>query len=228
MSINEKLSNNLTVKTMEDGTTRGKFDKLVKKDFTSAEAFSTYTLKLSFASYEVGKALSEEEEAEEAKGKEKEKKAEEAGRHRNLAIQHLNDAFALLAAEMKASGVKEEIASAFEGKPVKKSTLRKWLAGGTFARIKTNYADASRTLNMKNIPALQRCVECYASDIINGRESLRVIQNEKVSEKVNAAKKAEEEAAKAAKEAEEEAKKAKAAEEEPKEAKKAEEPKKAK
>lgn len=202
MSINEKLSNNLSIKTMEDGTTRGKFDKLVKKDFSNSEAFSAYTLKLSFASFEVGKALSEEEEKEEAKGKEKEKKAEEAGRHRNLAIQHLNDAFTLLAAEMKAEGVKEEIASAFENKPVKKSTLRKWLAGGTFAHIKTNYADATRTLNMKNIPALQRCVECFASDIINGRESLRVVQCEKVTEKVNAAEKAKEAEEKAKAEAE--------------------------
>lgn len=194
MSINEKLTRNLYTVVTEDGTTRGKFDKLTRKDFSSKDAFNAYSLKLSFASFEMGKALSEEDD-----------RAEEAGRHRNLAIAHINDAFKLLAAEIKLNGTQEAIASAFEAGPVKKATMRKWLASGAFARIKTNYADASRTLNMKNIPSLQRLVECLASDIINSRTSLAVVQCEKVSEKIAAAEKAKAEAeAKAAEEKPEE------------------------
>lgn len=182
MSIKFKLSNNLIIVKTEDGTTRGKFDKLLNKDFSSREIASSYGLKLAFASYEIGKCLAEEDNAE------------EASRHRNLAMDFLNEAISLLASEMRLEGLDDETNEILKNKPLKKSTLRKWIASGAFARIKTDYASASRTLSMKNTPALQRLLECYVGDIMNKRVSLLVVQCEKVEEKVAKAEKAKTEA----------------------------------
>lgn len=178
MSIKSKLSNNLIIVKTEDGTTRGKFDKLLNKDFSSREVASSYSLRLAFASYEIGKCLAEEDDAE------------EASRHRNLAMDFLNEAISLLASEMRLEGLDDEMNEILENKPLKKSTLRKWIASGAFARIKTDYASASRTLSMKNTPAIQRLLECYVGDLLNDRVSLLVVQCEKVEEKCAKAAKA--------------------------------------
>lgn len=187
----DKLTSNLYLRTLEDGSSRGTFARLTKKDFTSIEVYELYKLALSYAVQQIEKSLTAKSE-------------EESATFRNYAVKHIADAYAVIIGELKAtSGAPETLLKAGL---VQKKHVRAWIATGAFASLKTNYATCEREIAIKSTATLQRFVECDIADILNGRERLsKVKSNNAVNNAIN---KAQEKAAKATEKATKEAEKA--------------------
>ena len=165
-----KLVNNIGIKTIEDGTTRGTFARLSKADFTSEQAYNAYKLELAYAAVKICDSLKASATATGA--------AEEAAKHRNYARQHVQAAYDIIKAELQAqSGLNEADGAAFI---VRKKHMRAWIATGTFAKLATDYAAKSSAVKMKSAATLQRVVEMDISRILNHADrELAIVSNDR-------------------------------------------------
>ena len=180
-----KLTSYIRLEENDDGTTRGKYARLVKADFTTSDAWDLYKFYLATASVQLARSLRESNDAD-------------SNKYRNDAMDWINKAYYILAQELYSG--KADAPALY----IAKRNFKAWIATGTFARARCNFKTAERDVVMRSWTLIARMVEADVSDILNGRPRLEQVRNNSAVE--NAINKYNDKQAKKAAEAEKNAK----------------------